>query len=277
MVSILDVGQAQGGAAYYANNNKALLQLICYAPQGPPKDFLDLEGRLDKTWLLKAYRDDKQELRHITAVHKHLDDLAIWLQSLIRDFRHHVHRKGFTFDTARVAVFSIRTQSVGETSCQLLNVLNADLMDFMGKRQQRPTVVIVDEFQAFKNESLVETLSLGRSSQWAVVLATQDTGSIGNKALVRRILANTKTKILMATDFPEDVGPIAGTEEILEHSYQHEEGQVTGLGTSRLQHQHKIPLNDVARLMPGEAFVIRQRYSSRVQFRMVPPPMPTPA
>lgn len=269
LVRMIDSGQAQGGAAYYANANKTLLQLICYAPEGAPRDFSDLERRLNRKWLTRAYYSNQRELENIEAVKKHMDDVGVWMQPLIRDFRDLIHRGGFTFDDARVAVFSIRTQSVGETSRQLLNVMNADLMDFMGKRQQRPAVVICDEFQAFKNETLAETLSLGRSSKLAVVLATQDTASIGNPDMVRRILANTKTKILMATDFPEDVGQIAGTQEILEHSYQHDEGQVTGVGTSRLQHQYAVPLNDVARLMPGEAFVIRQRYSSRVQFRMV--------
>lgn len=269
LVASLDTGQVTGGAAYYANANKTLLQLICYAPCGPPHDFADLQRRLNLKWLVRAYKDDKQELHNIAAVKKHLDDLAVWLQPLIRDFQADVHRDGFTFDQARVGIFSIRTQSVGETSRSLLNILNADLLDFMGKRQHRPTVVIVDEFQAFKNESLVETLSLGRSSQLALVLATQDVASLGKQDLARRILANTKTKILMATDFPEDVGQIAGTRQILEHSYQHDEGLVTGVGTSRLQHQHMISLNDVARLAPGEAFLIRQRCSARVQFRLV--------
>ena len=269
LVASLDTGQVTGGAAYYANANKTLLQLICYAPCGPPQDFIQLQERLNARWLLSAYREDKQELRNIMAVKKHLSDLAVWMQPLIRDFRNSVNRQGFTFDTARVGIFSIRTQSVGETSRQLLNILNADLLDFMGKRQHRPTVVIVDEFQAFKNESLADTLSLGRSSRLALVLATQDIAALGKQEIARRILANTKTKILMATDFPEEVGQIAGTQEILEHSYQHDTGQVTGVGTSRLQHQHQISLNDVSRLAPGEAYIIRQRYSSRVQFRMV--------
>jgi len=73
----------------------------------------------------------------------------------------------------------------------------------------------------------------------------------------------------MATDFPEEVGQIAGTREVLEHSYQHDIGQVTGVGTSRQQHQHQISLNDVSRLEPGEAFLIRQRYVARVLYRMV--------
>jgi len=150
LVAALDQKDVTGGAAYYANANKTLLQLICYAPCGTPRDFADLEQRLHYNWLLKAYQANKQEQKNIAAIKKHIPDLAVWLQPLIRDFRDTVRRDGFTFDSARVGIFSVRTQSAGETSRQLLNILNADLLDFMGKRQQRKTLVIIDEFQAFQ-------------------------------------------------------------------------------------------------------------------------------
>lgn len=264
----VDMSKVTAGQKHYLDINKSLLDFICKSHLGPPLDFGDLRQRLSKKWLYQTYRYNSSDMRDLRRVVAHVDSLAIALQPLIRDFRQVVTRDGFCLDNARVGIFSVRTQSVGETSRQLLNILNQDLMDFMGKRQQRPTMIIVDEFQAFNSEALVSALSLGRSAGLSLVLATQDIGSLLNDKIQRQIKANAKTKILLSTDVPEELGEIAGTKQVFEHSYQHEEGQVTGVGTSRVQHQHRISLNEVARLQAGEAFLIRQRYSTRLQFRM---------
>lgn len=264
----IDLSKMNAGQKHFMDANKGLLDLICKSRLGPPVDLNDLRRRLCEKWLYTTYKKNEDDLEDVRRVIKHIDGLAIALQPLIRDFKNKVTQDGFTLDNARVGIFSVRTQSVGETSRQLLNILNQDLMDFMGKRQQRKTMIIVDEFQAFNSEALVSALSLGRSAGLSLVLATQDIGSLLNEKIQRQIKANAKTKILLSTDVPEELGEIAGTKQVFEHSYQHEEGQVTGVGTSRVQHQHRISLNDVARLQVGEGFVIRNRYTSRVQFRM---------
>lgn len=265
----VELSKLTAGQKHYLDANKSLLHLLCHSPKGAPQDFLDLNNRLSQTWLKKTYFNHKDDLEHVKRVAKHIDGFALSLMPLIREFKDLITRDGFSFDEARVGVFSVRTQSAGETSRQILNIIHGDLMDFMNKRQQRPTVIIVDEFQAFNSESLVKALSLGRSAKLCLVLATQDIGSVLNETVERQIQSSAKTKILLQTDLPEKLGEIAGTREIFEHSYQHDQGQVTGVGTSRVQHQHRISLNEVARLQPGEAFVIRQRYASRVQFHMV--------
>jgi hypothetical protein len=37
----------------------------------------------------------------------------------------------------------------------------------------------------------------------------------------------------------------------LESSIQHEEGELTGLGSARVQHAFKVDMNEVANLKPG--------------------------
>lgn len=264
----VDMSKVTTGQKHYLDINKCLLDLICKSHMGAPVDFRDLRQRLSRHWLVHTYRKNKADMEDVRRVVKHVDSLALALQPLIRDFKDRVTCQGFTLDEAGVGIFSVRTQSVGETGRQLLQIFNEDLMDFMGKRQKRETIIIVDEFQAFNSEALVGALSLGRSAGLGLVLATQDIGSLLNEKIQRQIKANAKTKILMATDMPEELGELAGTKQVFEHSYQHEEGQVTGVGTSRVQHQHRVSLNDVARLHPGEGFLIRQRYTTRLQFRM---------
>ena len=103
-----------------------------------------------------------------------------------------------------------------------------------------------------------------------MVLATQDVASLGDEQIRRLILANTRTKLLMATDFPEEVAELAGTLYQVEASIQHQDGEATGAGSARVQHAFRVDMNEVARLQSGEAFFIRQRYATKVKVKLAP-------
>jgi hypothetical protein len=107
------------------------------------------------------------------------------------------------------------------------------------------------EFGQFSNENITALLSLARSAQLGIVLATQDTASLTNEVTKKLVLANTRTKFLMTSEFPEEVAALAGTVYQLESSIQHEEGELTGLGSARVQHAFKVDMNEVANLKPG--------------------------
>jgi hypothetical protein len=143
------------------------------------------------------------------------------------------------------------------------------LKDFVGKRQRRPAVLVIDEFGQFSNDNVISLLTLARSSRLGVILATQDTASLKDEDVRKLVLANTRTKILMASDFPEEVGELAGTMFQIESSMQHEDGDMTGTGSARMQHAFKIDMNEAGKLQPGEAFIIRQRHVVKVKVQAV--------
>jgi hypothetical protein len=87
----------------------------------------------------------------------------------------------------------------------------------------------------------------------------------------QQVLANTRTKILMATDFPQEVAELAGTIYQIESSIQHEDGDVTGKGSARVQHAYKVDMNEAAQQQAGEAFVIRQRHTAKIQVQQIGP------
>ena len=163
----------------------------------------------------------------------------------------------------------MRVQSVGDTSKRFLDFLVEDIKDFVGKRQKHPAVLVIDEFGQFSNNNIISLLTLARSSKLGVILATQDTASLKDDATKPLVLANTRTKILMASDFPEEVGELAGTIYRIESSMQHEDGEITGTGSARVQHAFKVDMNEAAKLKPGEAFVIRQRHAAKVMVRAI--------
>lgn len=270
LCALVGVAEVEGGARYYADLNRDLLQLICYASIGVPRGFEDVRLRLDKTWLLEAYRDDPLERATIVQMEeKDIQGLARRIRPLEREFSPIVGPDGFSLENTSCAIFSMRVQSVGDTSKRFLDFLVEDIKDFVGKRQKHPAVLVIDEFGQFSNNNIISLLTLARSSKLGVILATQDTASLKDDATKRLVLANTRTKILMASDFPEEVGELAGTIYRIESSMQHEDGEITGTGSARVQHAFKVDMNEAAKLKPGEAFVIRQRHAAKVMVRAI--------
>lgn len=278
LCALVGVNGAEGGAQYYADINRDLLQLICFAGDKPPRSFEEVRRRLSREWLKTAYAHDPEELHTIEEELSAEDirGLARRIRPLAREFAPCVGPEGFALEETGCAIFSMRVQSVGDTARRFLDFLVEDLKDFVGKRQKHPAVLIIDEFGQFANTNIIALLTLARSSRLGVVLATQDTASLKDEDTKKNVLANTRTKILMATDFPEEVAELAGTVYQVETSVQHEDGEMTGMGSARVQHAFKIDMNEAARLRAGEAFVIRQRHMTRIQVAQAGSAEPVP-
>jgi Cdc6-like AAA superfamily ATPase len=262
--------EAEGNAQYYADVNRDLLQLICFAPQGPPDSFEELSHRLSLDWLKLAWRRSQAELRVIDNLKKQdLKGLATRLRPLARELAPIVNPKGFILENTRSAIFSIRVQSVSDTARRFLQFLIEDFKDFAGKRQRRPGVLIIDEFAAFGCDNIVALLTLARSAKLAIILATQSTAGLGDERTKELILDNTGTKLLMLSQSPELIASLAGTTYQTESSFQHEAGTPTDLGTVRFQHSFVVDPNEVRGLQPGEAFLIRHRYAAKLRIARV--------
>ncbi len=271
-------GQPEGDSEHWKALNRNLLQLICYPEQtGPPRSFEEVRARLDLSWLRHAWRDDLDELAELADYKpRDLEGLRRRLLPLVREFAPLIGPDGFALEETQAAVFSLRTQSAGDTASRLLKFLIEDLKDFAGKRQRRPAIFIIDEFGAFGTTGILSLLSLARSAQLGVVLATQDVASLGDETERRLILANTRTKLLMATDFPEEIASLAGTILRVESSIQHDEGEATGLGSGRIQDAFRISMNEVPGLSAGEAYLIRARRAAKLRIAEVGSIAPAP-
>ncbi len=277
LVAMVGVAEAEANAQFYADINRNLLQLICYAPGGPPRNFEQVRERLTLPWLLTAWKEEARELATIRRLQERdLEGLAWRMLPLVREFGPLIRQEGFALEETGCAIFSLRTQSVSDTASRFLSFLVEDLKDFIGKRQQRPGVLIIDEFGAFGNHNIIALLSLARGFKLGVILATQDVASLGEAQMSRLILSNTRTKILMASDYPEEVAQLAGTIYQVESSVQHDSGEATGMGSARVQHAFKVDMNEAARLQPGEGFIIRQRYAAKLRISRVTNVPPAP-
>ena len=271
--ALIGLDEAEGNARFYADVSRDILQLVCYAPEGAPRNFEELRTRLSRRWLLKAYKDDFEERGAIEELdEKNLQGLVHRIRPLVREFSSSIGDDGFSLEDTPCAIFSLRVQSVGDTAQRFLNFLIEDLKDFIGKRQKEPALLILDEFTQFDNDTIASILSLARSSQLGVILACQDVAGLKDEKTQKLVLANTRTKLLMASDFPEDIAQLAGTAFQIEASTQIMDGDATGMGSARTQHAFKIDMNEAAKLAAGEAFLIRQRHVVKFKVRQIEQP-----
>lgn len=272
LLALTGVTEMEGDSRYYADIIRSVLQYVCHMPQGPPRSFEEVLARIDKQKLVDAYRNDRRRLERIERIDESdFQGLYYRLIPLVEDFEVSVGEGGFALEEVRCAIFSMRVQSVGDTAERFLDFLVEDLKDFVGKRQRHPAVLVIDEFGQFSNDNIISLLTLARSSRLGVILATQDTSSLEDLNTRQQVLANTRTKILMATDFPQEVAELAGTIYQIESSIQHEDGDVTGKGSARVQHAYKVDMNEAAQQQAGEAFVIRQRHTAKIQVQQIGP------
>ena len=128
LCALIGTADAEGDAQFYADINRDLLQLICYAPSGAPRNFEQLRERLSIYWLMDVYKDDALELQGIEELEgKHLQGLAHRLRPLAREFSPCIGDEGFALETTACAIFSLRVQSIGDTAKRFLDFLVEDL------------------------------------------------------------------------------------------------------------------------------------------------------
>ena len=268
----VESADVEGGQDFYKRLNALLLWLMCKAPGGAPRNFAEVERRLDLAVLEELWVGNKPKLEAIAEIRKQPQNFAglrHMLRTLVWEFEDQISDQGFALDDTRYALFSLKTGSAGFTANLLLKFLVEDLKDYLCNRQEEPTTVIIDEFSAFGNRNIVTILTQGRSAELGVILATQGIPGLGDKETREEIIEYTRTKILMSIERPEEIASLAGTVKALEIGQQVEEGAATGVGTVREQDQFAIDMNQAARLPRGQAYVIRKRRKVRVNISRV--------
>jgi hypothetical protein len=76
-------------------------------------------------------------------------------------------------------------------------------------------------------------------------------------------------KVIMRNDQSEEVANLAGTQKNLLMTIQGKDGDPTGMSSARFEDIFKVHPNDVARLLPGQCFVVYNRYATKVHSQMV--------
>ena len=271
LFALTGLDEAEGNAQYYADVSKKMLQMICLAPSGPPANLQQLVERLNPDWMTEAWRGTPYapDIIRIKKMKTEMTGLWVRLSTLAMSFEGIIHEDGFTLESVKSAIFSIRTQSQADTSERFMRFLLADINDYVGERKTNNAVLIIDEFGQFGSKNIIPLLMMARSQGFIIVLSTQTLVSLGSEEEIENIWDNTGVDILMSTKNPERMAESAGTHMQAEPSVQYGEEGPTGMGSFRFQHTFKVNPNDVAELLPGEAFIIRKRNTARIKIRAI--------
>lgn len=286
LIKLVGTQEATGEARIYGNRERNILKLICTDPAGPPRSFEDIIARLDLDYLRSIHSKNPMMLPLLARLNKgSIEGLIDNIMPIVQDLYQVVGPElgAITLGETRAACFSIKAGSVEDTAISFLRFLIEDVKDYAGNedRQQRPALIVIDEFGEFGNENIVKLLSRARSAKIGIVLATQTVASLGEELVRDSILENSATLLLMRTPKPSPVADHAGTVQRLESSLQHIEGEFSKVGSSRLQDQYKVDLNRVRTLPPGEGYLIRMGSAcllktSMVNLDLLPPAPPEP-
>ncbi len=258
--AMVDLGDKRNDPFWDAVNSE-LLELVCAIGDDTldaPRSFEEVKERLSLEALQDLYADNVEELSALADYDKkYMQGFLFRMRSFIRPLLSVTDKEGFSLDDETAAIFSIKTMALRHTGATFLKFLVEDLTDYIGTRGNRPGVLIIDEFGAFGNENIIKVLSMARSAELGVILATQNVASLGDEQTRDLIVENTGTQFLMRSNKPEKIAELAGTVMRPEATTHYEDGQAVNKGGVRMQHQYKIDLNEVRGLEPGEGFIIR--------------------
>ena len=263
------------GQMHYTAMDINLLGFICGSSYkelrvDPPRNFDDLYRRANATWLHAQY-DSIHEARDLIEAYQKQGVIVQFkskLMSLGSSFRDIITNDGFGFNDVPMSIFSIKTTVQGLDSQRFLDWFIEVLKYYIGNEVKGETVVIIDEFPAFNNKTVGDVLSIGREAGVGTILLAQDAGAIEPKALRRKIMGHPLVKILLKSDYPEDMIELAGTVKAYEKGVQFtgDEEEATGLGTRRVQDQFLVNPNQVRKLKAGCGFAISSGNACKIQF-----------
>ncbi|MEW6771694.1 MAG: type IV secretion system DNA-binding domain-containing protein [Bacillota bacterium] len=148
--------------------------------------------------------------------------------------------------------------------------LKAAASQYRRSGSPKKVMVVLDEFNVFVSDAVVDLFSKTRSAGFGVVAGTQsakaDIAREGGPELVEQIVENASTFIIHRQNAPGNAAYLAdlvGTKETYELTYQVGvqpllgEGR-TGLGSARQVRQYLVHPDAVKALRTGEAFLVRK-------------------
>jgi hypothetical protein len=177
-----------------------------------------------------------------------------------------------SFEDVDVAVLSSPSLvSAYESQCAV-RVLLADWQHYVASRKPRAgedVTLIIDEFSAVKNVSALAASAAERVRDVGgqLIVTAQSWEGLGENDDERQRLVGAMSGglILHRVVNPDKLCEFGGTTRRTEKSWQMDGYGQTGMGTSKMAHAFRVLPDEVRKLQVGEAFVIAEGRSLRVQ------------
>ena len=264
----------EGGGAYYRDLAVNTIRLACDSPAGPPRSSAELLARLHRTTLVGLYPKGSAAQNEIRAVTKeHLDGIRARYAAFFATVAGSLD--GTTaLDQLDTAYFLLDGLRLKWEAGYLARFLVEEFTQWAVSRKPRlqKVLLIVDEFSAIATagQGLVAVVERARGFGVAAILCPQIAEGMGSPEAAARIIGSAQTILLHAMATPELFVQAGGTRRVYFTTRQLEGDGLTGLGSTRVEHQYRVDPNDVRRLHAGQCFAIGSGLAMKLQVAAAP-------
>ena len=165
-----------------------------------------------------------------------------------------------------MVVFSIDGLAYSEYVDKLARLVIMDinnLCSYLYKTGRQSVFAVFDEFSAYVNKNVVDTVNKARGAGLEAVIGTQGLCDIDavSPALRKQIVNNCNLHVAMRVNEGDEAEALAktiGTYEDVELTVQTKEQSESEMGTSRQVERFKAHPNAIKELATGEAFIARR-------------------
>lgn len=257
---LLQVWTFPGASKWYGEVAQTALRLALEAPGLPPvRSSRELMARLGGGQLQRLWDHDPDIAALLRGVADEIPGVQLRALNLLASLQGSLDgaRSWEDFD---LVVCSIPVMANPADSHAAVRVLLADLAHHIAQRKPpgEPETIIVDEYGAVPggSEASLHVAERGRSAGSASILAVQSLAGLGEPAEQQRLRGTAAAYMLLRSPDAEEIAKLAGTLLEPEVSWEIRDGEITGRGTAALRHRHRLDLNVIRGLRPGEAAVI---------------------
>ncbi|GAB6483162.1 TraM recognition domain-containing protein [Bacillus cereus] len=209
-----------------------------------------------------------------------LQGLNTQLSELIRsDLGHLLKENENGIDLRKIAkekamvLFSIDGLAYGEYVEKIARLVIMDinnLCSHLYKTEPQSIFAVFDEFSAYVNKNVVDTVNKARGAGLEAVIGTQGLCDIDavSPALRKQIVNNCNIHVAMRVNEGDEAEALAktiGTYEDIELTIQTKERSESEMGTSRQVERFKAHPNSIKELAQGEAFIARRTKRGEVK------------
>lgn len=277
---------------YYKRAAERYLQLVfrILKERNVPPDLVNVQKLLETKTLLKWVKKSKldketvEEIKdyingldagHKSAIDGLKDRLALMTESnvgpLFKDDGSALDLLEAVLDK-RVVIMSLSGLSYSSFTPALGAMIVEDLKSVAAAITERGKddyiYVVLDEFNLFAGEQVINMINKSRSAGFCCLIATQELADLaiaGGDELVDQVIGNTNVKIIHRQDVPDSaeyIAGVVGTHIVYRKSLNTEESLIgkrpTGVGNVSDEEVYVIHPNTLKTLGRGQAVVIRK-------------------
>ncbi len=253
-----------GPAAYYRDQAKVVLALVCRDPSGPPRNSEELLARMDLEYLIRTH-PGRRGIDSLSATN--VRDIRGRYEAFFASLGTALDGE-WGWEDADAGYFLLDPLALRENAAGAASLLFTDFGHYISRRKDpgRPCVLFIDEFSSIaRRDDLAFVTEQARSFNVGLVLIPQSLSGLGDEEQRDRILDSVETVIAHACRLPDRVSALGGERTVAELTHRFGEGVGEGEGHSRLEQRPKVEPQELRTLPIGNAWVMRRGQATRVE------------